>query len=511
MKRSAGILMPISSLSSRYGIGCFSKEAKNFIDFLAQSGQSYWQVLPFGPTGFGDSPYQAFSAFAGNPYFVCLETLCAEGLLSWDQVNAIDWGSDIQKVDYGKIFVNRPVVLRAAAENFFAHAEEKEKKAYQDFLKEQADWLKDYALFMTLKEHFGGKSWLDWEEPYKKRDAGALAQAEEQYQNELQVFYFIQYEFQKQLNDLRSYAAEKKIRLIGDLPYYVALDSADVWAHPDYFEFDKDDNPSAVAGCPPDAFSPTGQLWGNPIYDWKAMKKDDYRWWIRRLQRNYEFCDVIRIDHFNGFESYYRIPYADKTAEHGTREKGPGAAFFRIAAQQLGKSTAPGGPVLEDGHLPIIAEDLGEVTKETQKLLQETGFAGMNVLEYAFDWSEYSYYMTHNHVRNSVVYTGTHDNKPVREWIEECSDHDRDLARRYIHSENTDYGAFTWDFIREAYRSVANLCIIPLYDYLVKGKEARINTPGTTGGNWQWRLEPHFLSDDLAHSIYQLARLYCRV
>lgn len=529
MKRSSGILMPVSSLPSRYGIGCFSREAREFVDFLARSGQTWWQVLPFGPTGFGDSPYQAFSAFAGNPYFVCLETLCDEGLLSREEVNRLDWGGDVHKVDYGKIFENRPKVLRQAAENFFARAEGREKAAYEQFLEEQKDWLPDYALFMTLKELSGGKSWLDWEPAWKKRDPAALADVTREHEAELRVFYFTQYEFQKQLDALRACAKEKNVRLIGDLPYYVALDSADVWAHTEYFEFDENDNPTAVAGCPPDAFSPTGQRWGNPIYNWQAMQKDGYHWWIRRLERNYEFCDVIRIDHFNGFESYYEIPYEDETAEHGTRKKGPGAAFFAAAADVIlprleEKETSPEGAGSKDadstenftgrdGHrtLPIIAEDLGEVTPATQALLEETGFPGMNVLEYAFDWTEYSYYMTHNHVRNSVVYTGTHDNKPVRQWIEECSDHDRDLARRYIHSENTDYGTFTWDLIREAYRSVANLCIVPLYDYLVKGKEARINTPGTMGGNWQWRLEPHFLSEDLAKSIYGLAKLYCRL
>ena len=321
---------------------------------------------------------------------------------------------------------------------------------------------------------------------------------ETQHAEELDLFLFCQYEFQKQWDRLHAYAKKKGVEIVGDMPYYIALDSADAWAHPECFDFDENHQPVSVAGCPPDAFSPTGQLWGNPVYNWAGMKQDKYAWWIRRLQRNYELMDVIRIDHFNGFDSYYAVPAEEKTAENGERKKGPGIAFFREVKKQL-------------GDVRIIAEDLGTITPSTEKLLAQTGFPGMKVLQYAFDWTEYSYYMTHNHIRNCVVYTGTHDNKTTREWIEECSDHDRDLARRYIHSENTDYGAFVWDFIREAYRSVADLCIVPLQDYLVLGKEARINTPGTQGSNWQWRLLPNVLSDALANSIHALAKLYCRI
>jgi 4-alpha-glucanotransferase len=276
------------------------------------------------------------------------------------------------------------------------------------------------------------------------------------------------------------------------------MDSVDAWAHPEAFKFDKDLVPTVVAGCPPDAHSKTGQLWGNPIYDWKAMKKNNYQWWIRRIRRSYELMDVIRIDHFNGFDEYYEVPYGDETAENGKKEKGPGMAFFRALKKELGE-------------LEIIAEDLGEITKSSEKLLKDTGFPGMKVLQYAFDWSESSYYLTYKHIKNCVVYTGTHDNTTTRAWIEEIPDHDRDFARRFINSENTDYGRFVWDFIREAYRSCADLCIVPLQDYLVKGKEARINEPGTLGTNWQWRLIPNFLSKDLALSIYGLAKTYGRL
>ena len=288
------------------------------------------------------------------------------------------------------------------------------------------------------------------------------------------------------------------MKIIGDIPFYAAMDSVDAWAHPEAFKFDKDLVPTVVAGCPPDAHSKTGQLWGNPIYDWKAMKKNNYQWWIRRIRRSYELMDVIRIDHFNGFDEYYEVPYGDETAENGKKEKGPGMAFFRALKKELGE-------------LEIIAEDLGEITKSSEKLLKDTGFPGMKVLQYAFDWSESSYYLTYNHIKNCVVYTGTHDNTTTRAWIEEIPDHDRDFARRFINSENTDYGRFVWDFIREAYRSCADLCIVPLQDYLVKGREARINEPGTLGSNWQWRLVPNFLSKDLALSIRGLAKTYGRL
>lgn len=496
--RKAGILFPISSLPSRYGIGCFSKEAYDFVDFLEKAGQSVWQILPMGPTGFGDSPYQSVSAFAGNPYFIDPVTLVEEGYLTWDELNGLDFGSDPNRVDYGALYENRPKILAAAARRFFTKNDEEEMESYRAFLKKEWYWLEDYALFMMLKQVHEGKSWLDWEDDYREHSREALREVEAEHAEELDIYLFCQYEFQKQWDRLHKYAAKKGVEIVGDMPYYVALDSTDAWAHPECFDFDEDRKPVSVAGCPPDAFSPTGQLWGNPIYNWIGMKRTKYAWWIQRLRRNYELMDVIRIDHFNGFDSYYAVPAGDETAENGEKKKGPGMAFFREVKKQL-------------GDVRIIAEDLGTITPSTEKLLADTGFPGMKVLQYAFDWTEYSYYMTHNHVRNCVVYTGTHDNKTTLQWIQECNDHDRDLARRYIHSENTDYGAFVWDFIREAYRSVANLCIIPLQDYLVKGAEARINTPGTQGKNWQWRLEPNFLSDALAGSIHALAKLYCRI
>ncbi len=495
--RRSGILMPLSSLPSRFGIGCISKEAREFIDFLKESGQSCWQVLPLSPTGYGDSPYQSLSSFAGNPYFISLEDLIDDGLLTWDDVNGVFFGSNEERVDYGALYQGRYPVLRRAYGRFLEQGRDREKQ-YAAFLKKEAFWLEDYALFMALKGRYNGRRWLDWDVPLRRREPEALEAARAELAGETGFWKFQQYMFFRQWKELRAYAEKAGIEIIGDLPFYVAMDSADAWSSPEAFMFDKEMRPIAVAGCAPDAFSATGQLWGNPLYDWKRLKKDDYAWWIRRIERSRELYDVIRIDHFNGFDAYYAVPWGDRTAEKGTLEKGPGIDFFRSMKKQLGE-------------VRIIAEDLGTLTPSSERLLRSTGFPGMKVLQYAFDWTEYSYYLSYNHIPNCVVYTGTHDNNTTRAWIEEISDHDRDFARRYINSENTDYGRFTWDFIREAQRSVADTCIIPLQDYLVKGAEARINCPGTQGNNWQWRLRAHFLSRELAHSIRSMTKLYGRL
>lgn len=495
--RTSGILFPVSSLASKYGFGCFSKEAYDFIDFLKESGQSCWQILPLGPTGFGDSPYQPLSAFAGNPYFICLETLTDEGLLTREECDAQDFGNDLEKVDYGALYNNRYIILHKAYERF------KEKRLVQDeeykeFLKKESFWLEDYALYKALKEKYGGKSWLEWDAEDKERDVAALKQVKKAYADVIGFHYFMQYKFYEQWKKLHVYARKQGVDIIGDIPFYVAMDSADSWSHPEVFQFNSELEPEAVAGCPPDAFSATGQLWGNPVYDWAYQKKDGYTWWIQRIVRNYEMFDVLRIDHFHGFDEYYAIPYGEETAENGISHKGPGMNFFRILKKEI-------------ADVRIIAEDLGTITPSNEKLMKDVGFPGMKVLQYAFDWSESSCYLTYNHPKNCVVYTGTHDNTPTRDWVENLNDHDRIFVRQYIHSENTDFGGFVWDFIREAYRSAADLCIVPLQDYLVKGKEARINEPGTQGTNWQWRILPDFLSKELAGSIRELARIYGRL
>ncbi|WP_035797764.1 4-alpha-glucanotransferase [Butyrivibrio sp. MB2005] len=493
MNRESGILMPVFSLASKFGIGCFSREAYEFVDFLEKAAQGYWQVLPLGPTGFGNSPYQPFSAFAGNSYFISLETLIEEGLLTWDDVNGTDFGNDQEKVDYGKLYENRAIVLKKAFERF--------KGAIPDdfkvFKKKESFWLEDYALFRVIKNLQEGKSWLDWPDDLKARDKKALDKVKKDQKDEIEFIFFIQYKFEEQWEKLKKYAHAHKVKIIGDMPFYVAMDSADSWSHPEVFMMDKDLVPTVVAGCPPDAFSPTGQLWGNPIYDWAGLKKDDYSWWVKRIERNRELFDVIRIDHFHGFAEYYAVPYGDETAKNGKQEKGPGMDLFKTLKKKFGE-------------LNMIAEDLGNTTEENVKLLEDTGLPGMKVLQYGFtSWD--SIYVNHRHTKNSVVYTGTHDNTPTFAWVQEINEGERDFTRRYINSMNTDYGAFVWDIIREAYRSVADLCIVPLQDYLCKGKEARINTPGTAEGNWQWRLTPNFLSEDLARSINLLVSTYSRV
>ena len=497
MNRESGVLMPVFSLASKFGIGCFSKEAFEFIDFLDKAGQGYWQVLPLGPTGFGNSPYQPFSAFAGNPYFISPEKLIEEGLLSWDDVNGVDFGGNQEAVDYGRLYENRPTILKKAYDAFLKKADAEELEDFKAYCKENEEWLLDYALYVVIKELQGGKSWIDWDEGLRKRTKAALDEVKKDNKDKLEFIFFEQYKFDKQWKKLLTYAHEHKVKIIGDLPFYVAMDSADAWAHPEAFKMDKDLLPKAVAGCPPDAFSPTGQRWGNPVYDWDALKKDGYDWWVKRIKRNYEWFDVIRIDHFHGFNEYYEIPFEDKTAENGKLKKGPGIDLFNTLKKNI-------------GDLNMIAEDLGTNTAENVKLLEDSGFPGMNVLQFGFtSWD--SCYVNHRHKKNSVVYTGTHDNTPTFAWVQEIGDGERDFTRRYINSMNTNYGAFVWDIIREAYRSVADLCIIPIQDYLCKGKEARINTPGTAEGNWMWRLVPNYLSDDLARSIRLLTETYSRL
>lgn len=496
--RRSGIIMPVFSLPSKFGIGAFDCEAKGFVDFLEKSGQRVWQVLPLGPTGFGNSPYQPMSAFAGNPYFISLETLINDGLLTWDECNCVDFGSDQEKVDYGALYQNRKPLLRKAKERFFEKlsSDDKLKKEYDAFVKKEDYWLKDYALFQVIKDKNEGKPWYEWEDKLKKRDKNELDKVFSDEKEEIELIYFNQFMFMAHWEVLHEYAASKNVEIMGDMPFYVSLDSADIWQHPEVFMLDKDLLPKVVAGCPPDAFSTTGQMWGNPIYDWKEIAKSGYSWWMSRMKRNAELFDIIRIDHFHGFDEYYAIPYGAKDATDGKSEKGPGIDFFNTLYKEI-------------PDISLIAEDLGNVTKENEELLEKANIPGMKVLQYAFtSWD--SKYLTHRHEKNCVVYTGTHDNTPTRAWVEEIEEGHRDFTRRYINSRNSDFGGLVWDFIREAYHSPADLCIVPLQDYLVKGREARINTPGTLDGNWEWRLIPNFLSDALAGSINEMVNTYGR-
>ena len=489
--RTSGVLLPIASLPSEYGIGCFSKEAYAFVDALKKGGQSCWQILPLGPTGYGDSPYQSFSTFAGNPYFIDPETLIAEGLLTREECDACDFGSDRRYIDYEKLYQNRFTLLKKAFARFVPD------EAYGQFTEDHAFWLNDYALFMAIKDSQNGISWSEWEAPLKLREKETLKEKRAELEEEIRFICFLQYEFYRQWNKLKNYANSQGIQMIGDIPIYVAFDSADAWANPELFQFDEAMNPLAVAGCPPDAFSATGQLWGNPLYRWDYHEETGFAWWIARLRHCFQLYDVVRVDHFRGFDAYYAIPYGDATAEFGTWQEGPGIRLFDAAKKELGE-------------MKIIAEDLGFLTDSVRKMVKDTGYPGMKVLQFAFDSRDESDYLPHNYEKNCVVYTGTHDNNTILGWLDEMSKEDRRFAARYMDNTDTPKKKKPWDFIRLAMASVADLAVIPLQDYLCLGSEARINTPSTLGGNWKWRLLPGQLSEKVLRKMRKMTKLYGR-
>ena len=478
--RESGILLPVFALPSAYGIGCFSKEAYEFVDQLKEAGQSKWQILPLGPTGYGDSPYQSFSTFAGNPYFIDLETLIREGLLTEEECKSYDFGEIQDSIDYEKLYLNRFKILHQAYRRF----DGSQNWEYREFLDENRDWLDEYCLFMALKNKHGGVSWREWKAPYRDRVENALGEARSELAGEIDFYRFQQYEFNRQWKRLHAYANENGIEIIGDIPIYVAFDSADTWAAPELFQFDENKEPSAVAGCPPDGFSATGQLWGNPLYDWEYHKKTGYAWWMRRIVHCFRLYDIVRIDHFRGFDEYYAIPYGEKTAVNGKWMPGPGIEFFRTMEEKLGR-------------LNIIAEDLGFLTDSVLKLLDDTGFPGMKVIQFAFDSRESANYLPHTYTENCVVYTGTHDNDTTRGWYHHVNKECRDFAKEYLHKHALDEDELAWDFIAMAMGSVAKLCVIPVQDYLCRGSEARINTPSTLGINWVWRLKKDEINDTL--------------
>ena len=489
--RTCGILMPIFSLAGDYGIGTFGKEAYNFVDFLKKSGQSYWQILPINPTNYGDSPYQSFSPSAGNPYFIDLEMLCEEGLLETNDFIGVDFGRDESKVDYEKLYNNRLPVLRKAYNRF----KENQNKEYCAFCEENAFWLDDYAVFMALKDFNGGKSFLEWEDKYRFHDENALNAVRIELADDINFYKVINFLFYKQWNKLKTYANKNGIKIIGDMPMYVALDSADVWGCPKQFMLDEKLYPISVAGCPPDAFSDEGQLWGNPLYNWKYMENDRFSWWKQRLKVALNTYDVIRIDHFRGFESYYTIPYGSKNAVKGKWEKGPGMKLFNSLKEHFGT-------------LPIIAEDLGFLTEEVHKLLKDSGFPGMKVLQFAFDSREESDYLPHNYINNCVVYTGTHDNDTINGWAKTAPKSDVEFAEKYMHLDKNE--GLNWCMMRTALMSVADTCILMMPDLLGAGSEARINTPGTVGENWRWRITKGCVNDWLAGIVRENTELYSR-
>ena len=492
MERSSGILLPISALPSPYGIGTLGKAAYRFVDILAKAEQRWWQILPVGPTSYGDSPYQSFSTFAGNPYFIDLERLCEEGLLDREEVEAVDWGSDSQKVDYEKIYNSRFLLLKKAKQRGW----ERDAEEIKRFTEENQSWLPDYALYMALKRYFGMRAWTEWEDvDIRLRKKEAIENYRDKLSEEVELFIYIQYLFFKQWDALRAYAKEHNIGIIGDMPIYVAMDSADVWAEPHWFQLDEKNVPREVAGVPPDYFTADGQLWGNPLYDWDAMRKDGYGWWIRRIAGAEKLYDVIRIDHFRGLESYWAVPYGDTHARNGRWVKGPGMALISVLKEKFPK-------------VAFIAEDLGFLTTEVQQLLKDSGFPGMKVLEFAFDSREPSDYLPHTYTPHCVCYVGTHDNETVMAWKEAAAPDDIEMAKKYL-GLNEDEG-FNWGIIRGGMSSVAELFVAQMQDFLALGAEARMNTPSKLGENWQWRLTEGQITEDLIERIADMTRLYGR-
>ena len=511
--RESGILMPVSSLPGPYGIGCFGAEALKFVDFLAAAGQHIWQLLPLSPTGYGDSPYQSCSAFAGNPYFIDLDALKADGLLTAAQLKAEPWGTDPLSVDYGTLYTSRYKVLRAA------YAAWREKYAgrfgcahyypddYYAFTLTNESWLNDYAMYMALKTANGMKSWAEWPREYRLRDAGALAEFAAGQEEEIGFWKFLQYEFAVQWKKVKDYANEKGIKILGDIPIYVSADSVDAWVGGELFELDAQGGFARVAGCPPDYFSADGQLWGNPLYNWPYHKQTGYAWWVRRVRHALGIYDLLRIDHFRGFDTYWAIPADSTTARTGKWENGPGMDLFRALEAALGK-------------LPIIAEDLGDLVPSVRKLLADSTFPGMKVLQFAFGGGD-NEYLPHNHVKNSVVYPGTHDNTTLTDWwVNAAPAKEKANAAAYLHltpckptakevaAVRTDAARIA--LLRAALGSVADRAIIPMADWLGLGAEAHLNTPGKLGGNWAWRAAEGFDTALLAGRIEAECAVYCR-
>ena len=450
MNRSAGILLPLSSLPSRYGIGCFSKSAYEFVDWLKGAGQSYWQILPLGPTSYGDSPYQSFSTFAGNPYFISLEALIEEGVLTKEECDAVDFGKNERNI---------------------------------------------------VKDRFDGVEWTKWAEDIRLRWGNAMDYYRRELYFDIEFQQYLQYQFYLQWNQLKTYANEQGIQLVGDIPIYVSMDSADAWAHSELFQLDADNLPLAVAGCPPDGFSADGQLWGNPLYRWDYHRETGYQWWISRLAHCFRLYDVVRIDHFRGFDEYYSIPYGETSAVNGHWEKGPGIDLFRKVEQALGWKQ-------------VIAEDLGYVTDSVRRLVQESGFPGMKVLEFAFDSRDSGCandYLPHNYTENSVAYTGTHDNETLAGWWKSITPEEQKMVREYLCDQYTPQSKLGKSLISLILRSRSVLCVIPMQDYMGLDNRSRINKPSTVGTNWKWRLAKSDLTEDLKQEIHGMTLRYGRM
>lgn len=490
--RSSGVLMHLSSLPSPYGIGTMGKQAKQFVDFLEKAGQTYWQMLPICPTSYGDSPYQSPSGFAGNPYFIDLDILCEKKLLKKSECRSYQWNVKDDTVDYALLYENRYDLLRKAKVRFFENVPQE----YWQFCEKEADWLDDFALFMALKEAHNGAQWSEWERPLKFRETEAIAAAKVTYADEIDFWKMLQYLFFEQWCELKRYANERGIRIIGDVPIYVAGDSVDVWTNPSQFYLDENLEPIDVAGCPPDAFSADGQLWGNPLFRWDVMREDGYSWWTMRLRKMSTLYDVIRIDHFRGFDSYYAIPGKDTTARNGVWRNGPGMELFRAVEEKLGK-------------LDIIVEDLGFLTPSVLQLVADSGYPGMKVVQFAFDSRDDSDYMPHNYDKHCVVYTGTHDNDTILGWMKQAPKSSVKKAKEYLRMTKEE--GYNWGMMCGAWMSSANLAVVTMQDLIGLGSSARMNVPSTLGGNWTWRALPGQMNASLANKLHHKTELYGRL
>ena len=483
--------MPISSLPSSYGIGTLGKEAYNFIDFLSESGQTCWQILPVGPTSYGDSPYQSPSAYAGNPYFIDLDMLIEDGLLTKEEVNSYFWGNDPSQTDYASLYENRFPLLKKAADRGWM----RDLNQIAEFIRANT-WLDDYALFMAVKKHFGMLSWQEWpDEDIRMRTSEAVDHYKTLLAEDINLYIYMQFLFFKQWQELRAYAHEKNILIIGDMPIYVALDSADVWSEPENFLLDEKNMPVEVAGVPPDYFTEDGQLWGNPLYNYDFMSKDGYGWWIRRIDGASKLYDVIRIDHFRGLESYWAVPFGDTTAKNGHWVKGPGMDLVKVIRDWFPQ-------------IQYIAEDLGYPSPDVVQLLKDSGFPGMKVLEFAFDHRDSSDYLPHMYEKHCICYAGTHDNNTLNGWRYDADPKDIEKATRYLGLNEQE--GFVWGILRGGMSSVADLFIVQMQDYLELGEEARMNTPGSTLGNWKWRMLPGQITPALTKKIAEMTALYGR-
>ena len=496
--RTCGVLMHITSLPSPYGVGTLGREAYKFVDFLKKAGQTYWQILPVGPTGFGDSPYQSYSAFAGNPLLIDIDTLIAQGLVAPDDADLALLSGKEKFADHGQLFSFKRLILAKAYAAFKAKGNGDDMYEYNRFCRKNAKWLDDYAMFMSLKYTFKQLMWTLWDDEYRLRDKQTLKKYAEEHTDDIGQWKFMQYLFFKQYKALKKYANKKGILIYGDMPIYVSMDSSDIWAHPEMFMLDEDRRPVKVAGCPPDDFSPTGQLWGNPLYDWEQMDKDGYRWWIERVSYSAKLFDLTRIDHFRGFESFYAIPAGDETAENGEWLQGPSMKLFNAIKAAL-------------GDVALVAEDLGFLTDEVKAMLKAAGYPGMNVIEFGFGGDD-SGYLPHNYVKNSTVYIGTHDNDTALGWYRSLNNEEKKRVRKYLGlKKSASEEKIVWGLIRLAYSSVSDICVIQMQDLLCLGSEARMNIPSTIGGgNWAWRMEKGMADSTLAKKLKKLSKTYFR-